>query len=99
MLKQGKKIATLRMGMKKYKKNELVKIVAGGEKIGIARIVDVRYLQWNEIRKEDVLMEGMKRKKELEKELKNIYGKFEKNKIFTQIIFEFIGDRDGGKKI
>lgn len=99
MLKQGKKIATLRMGMKKYKKNELVKIVAGGEKIGIARIVDVRYLQWNEIRREDVLMEGMKRKKELEKELKNIYGKFEKNKIFTQIIFELIGDKDGGKKI
>ena len=87
------------MGMKKYKKNELVKIVAGGEKIGIARIVDVRYLQWNEIRREDVLMEGMKRKKELEKELKNIYGKFEKNKIFTQIIFELIGDKDGGKKI
>lgn len=99
MLKQGKKIATLRMGMKKYKKNELVKIIAGGEKIGIARIVDVRYLQWNEIRREDVLMEGMKRKKELEKELKNIYGKFGKNKIFTQIIFELIGDKDGGKKI
>ncbi len=97
MLKKGKKIATLRMGIKNYKKNEVVKIVAGGEKLGLARIIDVRHIQWNDIKKKDVLMEGLKRKKDLEKELRKIYGKFGKNKVFTQIIFEFIGDENGRK--
>jgi len=43
-------------------------------------------------------MEGMKSKKELKKELKNIYGKFDKNEIFTQIIFELVGDKNGRNK-
>ncbi len=99
MLKKGKKIATLRIGVKNYKKNEIVKIVAGGEKIGLAKIIDIRHIQWNEIRKKDILMEGLKRKRDLEKELRKIYGKFSKNKIFTQIIFKLIGDENEGNKI
>ncbi len=99
LLKKGKKVATLRMGIKNYKKGETVKIIAGGEEIGIAKIIDVRHLQWNEIRRKDVLMEGLRRKKDLKKELKEIYGKFGKNRVFTQIIFQLIGDEDGGGKV
>ncbi len=99
MLEQGKKIATLRVGSKNYKKDEVVKIVAGGEYIGKARIIEVRQIPWKEINKRDVLMEGMKRKKDLEKELKAIYGKFGKNKVFTQIVFEMIGDKNEGGKV
>jgi len=99
LLKQGKKVATLRMGTKNYKKDEIVKIIAGGEYIGKARIVDVRQIPWKEINRKDVLMEGMKRKKDLEKELKAIYGKFGKNRVFTQIVFEIIGDENGGDKV
>lgn len=99
MLRKGKKVATLRMGIKNYKKGEKVKIIAGGEEIGIAKIIDVRHLQWNKIRRKDVLMEGLRRKKDLKKELKEIYGKFGKNRVFTQIIFQLIGDEDGGGKV
>jgi len=90
LLKKGAKVATLRMGIKNYKEGEIVKIVAGGETIGKAKIVEVRKLRWKEVKRKDVLMEGIKRKKDLEKELKAIYGNFGKNKIFTQIIFEVL---------
>jgi len=99
LLKQGKKVATLRIGSKNYKKDEVVKIVAGGEYLGKARIIEVRQIPWKEINRRDVMMEGMKRKKDLEKELKAIYGKFGKNKVFTQIVFEMIGDKNGGGEV
>ena len=98
MLKEGSKIATLRRGRKNYKENEMVKIIAGNEFVGIARIVKVRNITWNELKKEDAQLEGLKSKKELKKELKNIYGKFDKDEEFTQIIFEFVGDENGGDK-
>lgn len=90
LLIQGKKIATLRMGEKNYRKGEIVKVVAGGEVIGKAKIIDVKQVTWQDIGKKDILMEGMKRRKDLEKELKSIYGNFEKNEIFTQIVFEML---------
>jgi len=98
LLKEGNKVATLRLGRKNYKENELVKIIAGNEFVGVARIVRVRYLTWNDLKGEDIAMEGMKSKKELKKELKNIYGKFRKDEEFTQIVFEFVGDEDGRNK-
>ncbi len=90
LLIQGKKIATLRMGEKNYRKGEIVKVVAGGKVIGKAKIIDVKQVTWQDIGKKDILMEGMKRRKDLEKELKSIYGNFEKNEIFTQIVFEML---------
>lgn len=90
LLKKKKKVATLRMGIKEYEKDEMVKVVAGGEEIGIARVLDVRILRWNDIDKNDVRMEGLKRKRDLEKELKKIYGEFDDDTIFTQIVFEIV---------
>ncbi len=98
MIKNGSKVATLRMGRKNFKENEMVKIIAGNEFVGIAKIVKIRYLTWDDLKKEDAQLEGLKSKKELKKELKNIYGKFDKNKEFTQIVFEFVGDKNGRDK-
>ena len=98
MLKDGSKVATLRLGRKNYKENEMVKVIAGNEFVGIAKIVKVRYLTWDELKKEDAMLEGLKSKKELKKELKNIYGKFDGKEEFTQIVFEFVGDKNGGNK-
>ena len=98
MLKRGDKIATLRLGRKDYKENEMVRIIAGNEFVGVARIVKVRNIKWNELSRDDAHLEGMKSKRELKRELKEIYGKIDGNKEFTQIIFEIVGDEDGGGK-
>ena len=79
MLKRGNKVSTLRLGKKNYKENELVKIIVGNEFIGTARIKKVRNIRWNELEKEDIIMEGMKSKKELKKELKKGKKKLKKN--------------------
>ncbi len=100
MIERGEKIATLRMGVKNYREDELVKIVAGGKEIGKAKIIKVRNIKWDEISDEDAMLEGMNDKSELEKELRNIYGKFDGEKIFTQIVFSMRGGEDDrGKKI
>jgi len=98
MLKKGDKIATLRLGKKNYRENEMVKIIAGNEFVGIAKIIKVRNIKWNELKKEDAEIEGMKSKNELKKELKEIYGKVKNDDEFTQIIFEIMGDENGGNK-
>ncbi|MCD6512802.1 MAG: ASCH domain-containing protein [Thermoplasmata archaeon] len=99
-IERGEKIATLRMGIKNFREDEMVRVVAGGKEIGRARIVKVRNLKWNEISNEDAMLEGMKDKGELEKELKNIYGKFDNDEVFTQIVFTMMGDKDDrGKKV
>ena len=89
-LLKGKKRSTLRMGIKDYKVGEIVKVVAGDEEIGLAKIKEVKFVQWRDIGKKDVLIEGMKRKKDLKRELKSIYGEFDDESIFTQIVFKML---------
>ena len=89
MLK-GKKTSTLRLGIKDYRVGEIVKVVAGDEEIGLAMIKGVRFVQWKDIGKKDVMNEGMKRKKDLMRELRSIYGDFDENSIFTQISFKML---------
>lgn len=92
-LLKGRKTSTLRMGIKDYKVGEIVKVLAGDEEIGLAKIKEVKLVQWKDIGKKDVLNEGMKRKKDLKRELKNIYGDFDDESIFTQIVFKMLKER------
>jgi len=89
-LLKGRKISTLRMGVKDYRVGETVKVVAGDEEIGFARIESVKLVRWRDIKDEDVIIEGMKRKKDLKRELNRIYGKFDEDSLFTQVIFHMI---------
>lgn len=62
-LLKGKKTSTLRIGVKDYRVGETVRVLAGDEEIGHARIENVKVVKWKDIKDEDVIIEGMKRKK------------------------------------
>ena len=78
------------MGIKDYKIGETVRVFAGDEEIGFAKIEDVKLVRWKDIKDEDVLIEGMRRKKDLKRELNKIYGDFDEDSLFTQVIFRML---------
>ena len=87
-IRSGKKRATLRLGIKDYKPGERVIIRCGDKELGEAIIKDVRFKTFEELNYVDIMMDGYEDKEELKKDLEKFYGKFSKDSLFTQIIFE-----------
>ncbi|HEX59901.1 MAG TPA: ASCH domain-containing protein [Methanomicrobia archaeon] len=92
-LKSGRKTATLRLGRKKYKVGEVVKVMCGKEYLGEALITDVRYITLDEVDEATVREEGYRSKKGLERDLRQFYGDFGENEIFTLIKFRLASGR------
>ena len=85
---KGEKRATLRLGIKDYRRGEEVFVRCGDRVIGRAIIRDVKIKTFDEINQEDVIMDGYGSKEELRKKLEEFYGEFGDDAVFTQIIFE-----------
>ncbi len=87
---QGKKIATIRKGRKKFIEGEIVNITFGGKKCCKARILRVRYMKYGELNEGDAIADGFKSLRELQRELEKFYGELKKDDVITQIVFEII---------
>ena len=89
-LESGKKLMTIRRGKKDFKVGDLVRIIAGNKKIGIARIVKVETKKFGEITKADAIKDGFKSKRKLREALKKHYKKIKSQDLFTLIEFEWV---------
>jgi|GEM_PF-4969001 len=59
-LKSGKKLMRIRKGQKDFRVGDLVRIIVGNKKIGIARIIKVETKKFGEITKEEAIKDGSK---------------------------------------
>ncbi len=87
---RGEKRATLRLGVKDYRKGEIVIIRVGDREIGKAKIVKVRRVHLSELSDEDIRMDGYLKKEDLLRDLEKFYGEVDENAVFTQIIFKLL---------
>jgi len=85
----GEKTSTIRLKTK-LKKGDLVEIIAGGEKLGKARIMNVKKTILKNLTKSDAIKDGFKSKKSLIKALKKHYSNIDKDSIVYIISFSML---------
>ncbi len=88
-LLSGEKTSTLRLKTI-LKKGDLVNIVAGGENLGVAKIIQVKKVTLKELSTSEVRKDGFKNKKHLLKALKKHYPSADLNEQTPLYLITFI---------
>lgn len=86
-IKEGLKRQTIRLSTS-LKKGDRVKVVAGGEVLGVARITKVERKTIDELTDEDAKRDGFENVAQLVKALRRHYGKISNRKEVCVIGFE-----------
>jgi len=85
----GRKTCTIRLKTK-LKAGDKALIIAGGERLGIAKITSVRRKKLSELDMEDVKHEGFRSLKELRRALRKHYGELDSATPVSVIRFHLI---------
>ena len=89
LLRNGEKKSTVRLKTK-LKPGDLVDVYAGERRIGVAKILEVRFKKLSELTDTDAKIDGFKSLKDLKKALKRHYGYLPDNTKLSIIYFRFI---------
>ncbi len=86
----GRKITTVRRGIKSYPVGRVVELTAGGSTFALARVKKVVVKRIKELNDEDARKDGFDSKDELLSALKKIYGDVKDNEFVTVVHFEIL---------
>ncbi len=87
---EGKKITTIRKGIRDFKIGEKVLITSQNRIYAEAEITEVKYTQISELSEEDAVKDGFLTKEELFKALRKYYGQIKPNDKITVIHFKLL---------
>jgi len=93
----GRKTCTIRLKTK-LKAGDKALIIAGGERLGIAKITSVRRKKFSELDMEDVRHEGFRSLKELRRALRKHYGDLDSTTPVSVIRFHLISRESSKSK-
>ena len=87
----GRKKATIRLGIVKLRYRELI-VHGGGRPVAKVRVTNVRYKRVVELTDEDAKLDGFKSREELLEALRKTYGEIKPSDYVTIIEFEVVQD-------
>ncbi len=86
----GRKVTTVRRGIKSYPVGRVVELTAGGSTFAIARVKKVVVKRVRELNDEDARRDGFESRNELLSALKKIYGDVKESEFVTVVHFEVL---------
>ncbi|WP_202320227.1 ASCH domain-containing protein [Archaeoglobus neptunius] len=86
----GRKITTVRRGIKSYPVGRIVELTAGGNTFALARVNKVVVKRVRELSDEDAKRDGFETRDELISALKRIYGNIKGEEFVTVVHFEIV---------
>ena len=87
---QGKKITTVRKGVKSYPVGKIVELTVNYKPFAKAKVKKVVVKRVKELTDEDAIRDGFGSKEELLNALKKIYGEINENDLVTIVHFEVL---------
>ncbi|ADB58139.1 ASCH domain-containing protein [Archaeoglobus profundus] len=87
---QGKKITTVRKGVKSYPVGKIVELTVNYKPFAKARVKKVVVKRVKELTDEDAIRDGFESKEDLLNALKKIYGEINENDLVTIVHFEVL---------
>jgi len=87
---EGKKVTTIRKGIRNFKIGERVLITSQNRIYAEAEITGLKYARISELTEKDAVKDGFLTKKELLKALKKYYGQIKSNDTITIIYFKLL---------
>jgi len=87
---EGKKVTTIRKGIRDFKIGDRVLITSQNRIYAEAEITGVKYTRISELTEEDAVRDGFLTKEELLKALKKYYGQIKTNDAITIIHFKLL---------
>jgi len=87
---EGKKVTTIRKGIRDFKVGEKILITSQDRIYAEAEIIEVKYLKVSDLTDEDALKDGFSSKDELFKALKKYYSSIKSNDTITIIGFKLL---------
>ncbi len=86
----GRKVTTVRRGIKSYPVGRVVELTAGGNTFALAKVKKVVVKRIKELSDEDARRDGFESRDELLSALKKIYGDVKENEFVTVVHFEVL---------
>ncbi len=87
---QGKKITTVRKGVKSYPVGRIVELTVNYKPFAKAKVKKVVVKRVKELTNEDAIRDGFESKEDLLNALKKIYGEINENDLVTIVHFEVL---------
>ncbi len=87
---QGKKITTVRKGVKSYPVGRIVELTVNYKPFAKAKVKKVVVKRVKELTDEDAVRDGFESKEDLLNALKKIYGEINENDLVTIVHFEVL---------
>jgi len=87
---EGKKVTTIRKGIRDFKVGEKILITSQDRIYAEAEIIEVKYLKVSDLTDEDALKDGFSSKDELFKALEKYYSSIKSNDTITIIGFKLL---------
>ncbi|WP_456327717.1 ASCH domain-containing protein [Archaeoglobus sp.] len=87
---QGKKITTVRKGVKSYPVGRIVELTVNYKPFAKAKVKKVVVKRVKELTDEDAIRDGFESKEDLLNALKKIYGEINENDLVTIVHFEVL---------
>lgn len=87
---QGRKITTVRKGIKSYPVGKIVELTVNYKPFARARVKKVVVKRVKELTDEDAIRDGFENREQLINALKKIYGNVDENEFVTIVHFEVL---------